>query len=155
MRISDWSSDVCSSDLRHLAACTARWSACSESIVFGAASTMRVPRADVSLDPAEGVGRAKAVGPSRRFPPRCTFASTVRGGTALLRRAATFCRFAVGRHWTCFRVCRCRRCAVAFDVLDEPLHFEDLASLRFADFDSEFTHQYVLDLGAFRSRDGE
>ena len=44
---------------------------------------------------------------------------------------------------------------VPLDVPDKPVHFEDLPPLRLADFDYQFAHTEVHDLGAFGSGDGE
>lgn len=43
----------------------------------------------------------------------------------------------------------CRGESVAFDVVDEPIHFENLSALSFADFHGELADSHVLNLRSF------
>jgi hypothetical protein len=56
-------------------------------------------------------------------------------------------------HWLSGGFCGSGRRAVLGDVLDQPVHFEDLSPVCFADADRELADMDVLDLCAFRSGD--
>lgn len=65
--------------------------------------------------------------------------------SSVVRALAVGCPFEVW-NGSVLRVLGRQRESVAFDVGDEPVHFEDLSALRFADFNRKFADADILQL---------